>query len=366
MSGKAQKPGVLMLGIIHHAHAEFDKLSELADVTQVTSGSRDEFIKDCDSGKYNNIVAISRTYDSVKITGRFDAELISHLPPSVKFLSHNGAGYDQIDVQPCTERKISVSNTPTAVDAATANTAIFLILGALRRAWIPQLALREGKWRGASPLGRDPHHLTLGILGMGGIGTATAKRAAALGFKLQYHNRKPVADLEKQFAGQNAPQYVSFHDLLRTSDVISVHLPLGPATQGLIGPKEFAQMKDGVVIVNTARGAIIDEQSLADNLESGKVWSVGLDVFEKEPEINPKLVSHPGAVLLPHIGTATIDTQKEMEILVIDNVKSVITEGQHLTQVPEQKPVLLAKEQGNALEEGGSRPSTVLVKDEHK
>ncbi|GFP60443.1 putative 2-hydroxyacid dehydrogenase UNK4.10 [Trichoderma asperellum] len=336
----SQKPGVLMLGIVHHAKAEFEKLSEVADVVQVTTGTRDEFIRDCDNGKYDNVVAISRTYDSVKITGRFDAELVSHLPSSVKFISHNGAGYDQIDVQPCTDKKISVSNTPKAVDAATANTAIFLILGALRRAWIPQLAVREGKWRGDSPLGRDPHTLTLGVLGMGGIGTATAKRAAALGFKLQYHNRKPVDGLDKQFASNEVPKYVGFDELLQTSDVISVHLPLGPATQGLIGKKELSSMKDGVIIVNTARGAIIDEEALAESLESGKVWSVGLDVFEQEPKIHPKLISHPGAVLLPHIGTATIDTQKEMEILVIDNVKSAITQGKFLTLVPEQKPLL--------------------------
>ncbi|KAM0449358.1 hypothetical protein ACHAO4_007705 [Trichoderma viride] len=336
----SQKPGVLMLGIVHHAKAEFEKLSEVADVVQVTTGTRDEFIRDCDNGKYDNVVAISRTYDSVKITGRFDAELVSHLPSSINFISHNGAGYDQIDIQPCTDKKISVSNTPKAVDAATANTAIFLILGALRRAWIPQLAVREGKWRGESPLGRDPHTLTLGVLGMGGIGTATAKRAAALGFKLQYHNRKPVDGLDKQFAANEVPKYVGFEELLQSSDVISVHLPLGPATQGLIGKKELSSMKDGVIIVNTARGAIIDEEALAESLESGKVWSVGLDVFEEEPKINPKLISHPGAVLLPHIGTATIDTQKEMEILVIDNVKSAITQGKFLTLVPEQKPLL--------------------------
>ncbi|KAG6010998.1 hypothetical protein E4U21_000028 [Claviceps maximensis] len=332
-----KRPGVLMLGIIHHAHSEFDQLSNVADVMQVTSGSREEFLRDCDAGKYNNVVAISRTFDSVGITGRFDAELISHLPTSVSFISHNGAGYDQIDIQSCTDRAISVSNTPKAVDAATANTAIFLILGALRRAWIPQSALREGNWRGASPLGRDPHHLTLGILGMGGIGTATAKRAAALGFTIQYHNRSPVAGLDKQFLPQERPQYVGFDHLIKTSDVISLHLPLGPATKGLIGKKELNAMKDGVVIVNTARGAIIDEAALAESLESGKVWSVGLDVFEKEPEINPKLIKHPGAVLLPHIGTSTIDTQKEMEVLVIDNVKSAITDGTLLTQVPEQK-----------------------------
>ncbi|KAG6232841.1 hypothetical protein E4U09_004481 [Claviceps aff. purpurea] len=335
--GATQKPGVLMLGVINHAHAEFDQLSDVADVTQVTSGNRDEFLRDCDGGKYDNVVAILRTFDSVQITGRFDAELISHFPPSIRFVCHDGAGYDQIDIEPCTARGISVSNTPKAVDAATANTAIFLILGALRRAWIPQTALREGKWRGASPLGRDPHHLTLGILGMGGIGTATAKRAAALGFKLQYHNRKPVADLDSQFSTQAAPRYVSFDDLIKTSDVISVHLPLGPATKGFIGKKELSAMKDGVIIVNTARGAIIDEAALAESLDSGKVWSVGLDVFENEPEIEPRLIKNPAAMLLPHIGTATADTQKEMEILAIDNVKGAIANGTLLTQVPEQK-----------------------------
>ncbi|KAG5913779.1 hypothetical protein E4U61_006519 [Claviceps capensis] len=335
--GATQKPGVLMLGVINHAHAEFDQLSDVADVTQVTSGNREEFLRDCDGGKYNNVVAILRTFDSVQITGRFDAELISHFPPSIRFVCHDGAGYDQIDIEPCTARGISVSNTPKAVDAATANTAIFLILGALRRAWIPQTALREGKWRGASPLGRDPHHLTLGILGMGGIGTATAKRAAALGFKLQYHNRKPVADLDSQFPTQAAPRYVSFDDLIETSDVISVHLPLGPATKGFIGKKELSAMKDGVILVNTARGAIIDEAALAESLDSGKVWSVGLDVFENEPEIEPRLIKNPAAMLLPHIGTATADTQKEMEILAIDNVKGAIANGTLLTQVPEQK-----------------------------
>lgn len=144
---------------------------------------------------------------------------------------------------------------------------------------------------------------------MGGIGTATAKRAAAFGFKLQYHNRNPVADLEKEFSAESVPNYVSFEDLLKTSDVISVHLPLGPATKHLIGKDQLNMMKDGVIIVNTARGAIIDEAALTESLESGKVWSVGLDVYEKEPEINPGLLKHPGSVLLPHIGTATVDTQ---------------------------------------------------------
>ncbi|TQS31764.1 hypothetical protein Golomagni_07943, partial [Golovinomyces magnicellulatus] len=187
-------------------------------------------------------------------------------------------------------------------------------------------------------LGRDPNGLTLGILGMGGIGTATAKRAAAFGFKLQYHNRNPVEGLAKDFGAQEAPNYVGFEELLKTSDVVSVHLPLGPATKHLIGKAQLDMMKDGAIIVNTARGAIIDEAALTQSLESGKIWAVGLDVFEREPEINPGLMRHPGSVLLPHIGTATVDTQKAMEVLVIDNVRGAVTNGKLVTQVPEQRP----------------------------
>lgn len=326
------KPGVLMLGVIAHSQKEFAALSELADLVTVTAGSREQFIKDLDSGVYRNIVAISRTYESAKFTGRFDAELVSHLPPSVKFISHNGAGYDQIDVAACTARDIGVSNTPSAVDDSTANTAMFLILGALRSIWAPQTSLRKGEWIGSNfPLGRDPNGLKLGILGMGGIGLATARRALPFGFKIQYHNRHPAQGLEPEL-----DNYVSFEELIRTSDVISVHVPLSAATTQMLGEPEFAQMKDGVVIVNTARGPVIDEEALVRNLESGKVWTVGLDVFEREPIVHEGLLKSPRAVLTPHIGTATIDTRKRMEILVIDNVRSALTTGKLLTQVPEQ------------------------------
>lgn len=327
----SSKPAVLMLGEVVHAKAEFAALSDVANVRSVTSGTRGQFLRDLDAGVYSDIVAISRTYDSVALTGRFDEELVSHLPPSVKFLSHNGAGYDQIDVHACTARGISVSNTPGAVNDATANVALFLILGALRRAWIPQTAIRAGEWRGATPLGRDPNGLKLGILGMGGIGAATARRAAAFGFDVQYHSRKPVAGPDGQLG-----KYVTFEELLKTSDVISVHVPQSPATIGLLNDAAFAQMKNGVIIVNTARGPIIDEAALVRNLESGRVYSVGLDVYEQEPKVHPGLLSNPNAVLLPHIGTVTVDTQKRMEVLVIDNVKSAVAGKGLLTQVPEQ------------------------------
>lgn len=200
---------------------------------------------------------------------------------------------------------ISVSNTPGAVDACTANTTIFLLLGALRRIHIPTIAIRSGQWRGQMDLGHDPEDKILGILGMGGIGSAVARRARAFDFKLQYHNRRPRPPDQNPF---NAT-YVDFETLLSTSDVISVHLPLGDGTRGLIGKKEFGIMKQGVVIVNTSRGPIIDEKALVEAVQSGKVFGAGLDVYENEPEVSAALLENQNIVLLPHTGTATFETQ---------------------------------------------------------
>ncbi|KAL9579855.1 MAG: hypothetical protein Q9212_004852 [Teloschistes hypoglaucus] len=268
------------------------------------------------------------------LTGRFDQELIDLLPQSLKFVSHNGAGYDQIDAEACASRGIAVSNTPGAVNASTANTAIYLLLGALRRAHIAATALRQGQWRGSMGLGHDPEGKMLGILGMGGIGSALAVRAAPFGLKMQYHNRNPVVHPCSNLLNV---QYVSFEKLLRTSDIISIHLPLNNSTKGLIGRKEFRMMKDGVVIVNTARGKIMDEEALVEALDVGKVFAAGLDVYEKEPEVHPGLIRSDKVVLTPHVGTATLETVRKMEILVIDNVRSVLEHGRLLTPVVESR-----------------------------
>ncbi|CAI7619825.1 unnamed protein product [Penicillium pancosmium] len=245
--------------------------------------------------------------------------MIASLPSSVKFICHNGAGYDQVDIHECTERGISVSNTPGVVNDATADTAMFLLLAALRRAWKPQSTIRAGAWDGSNPLGRDPKGLILGILGMGGIGMATAKRAAAFDLKLQYHNRVPVNNLVKEALGACGvkPTYVTFEELILTSDIISIHLPLSDQTRGIIGAQEIGKMKQGVIIINTARGPIINEEDLVRGLESGKIWSAGLDVFEEEPRVHPELLCNENVVLLPHIGTATVDTR-------VSRIRSII------------------------------------------
>ena len=182
---------------------------------------------------------------------------------------------------------------------------MYLLLGALRRSHVPTTALRAGKWRGSMTLGHDPGGKVLGILGMGGIGRALARRAVPFGFHIQYHNRTPV------FGEQNPANatYVSFQEILKTSDVISIHLPLSDATRHMLGQKEFEMMKDGVVIVNTARGSIIDENALVEALESGKVFGAGLDVFEHEPEVHPSLLESDNVVLLPHAACLTFEIQ---------------------------------------------------------
>ncbi|KAL1632713.1 hypothetical protein SLS56_003410 [Neofusicoccum ribis] len=326
----------LLIGDITHARKEWEGCSSFVGLQEFPTGTREEFLANLKSAKYDNVVVIYRSNDSTKYTGPFDKELVQALPSSLKYICHNGAGYDNIDVAACSAKGISVANTPQAVDDATADVALFLLLGALRRITIPFTAVRQNQWRGSGfGLGHDPRQKTLGILGMGGIGRAVAVRAAAFGMKIQYHNRSRLSESTEAAAG-NA-KYVSFDELLSTSDVISLNLGLSAATRHIIGPNEFAKMKDGVVIVNTARGPVMDEAALVDALASGKVWSAGLDVFEEEPKIHPGLLKNENVVLLPHIGTATFETQRDMELLVLENLRLAVQEGTLKTQVPEQR-----------------------------
>ncbi|MCJ1407656.1 hypothetical protein MMC19_001727 [Ptychographa xylographoides] len=331
----SSKPRILLLGEIEHEDAEKDwrSLSNLAELVTPKATSRADFIKECESGELDGIVATFRTFSSVTITGRVDTELIQALPKSLKYICHNGAGYDQIDVPDCTAHGIHVSNVPTAVDDATADTGIFLLIGALRGFNVPLLNLRKGEFRGKSApaLGHDPEGKLLGILGMGGIGRNMAKKLRAFGMEVQYYNRKKLSvDLE---AGA---KYVEFEELLKTSDVISLNLPLSPKTRHIISTPQFKLMKPGVIIINTARGAVMDEAALVSALDNGTVASVGLDVYENEPEIHPGLMSNDKVMLLPHMGTATVETQTAMEKWNISNVRMALEEGRLRSPVPEQ------------------------------
>ncbi|KAF2803370.1 uncharacterized protein BDZ99DRAFT_468326 [Mytilinidion resinicola] len=328
-------PKALLIGSLAHANSEWQALSSIATLVEYPeTGSREDFISKCRSGEFDGVVALYRSNDSNKITGSFSKEIIDVLPESLKYICHNGAGYDNIEVEACTERGISVSSTPVAVNDATADVAIFLMLGALRRITHSWTAIREGKWRGGSnfQLGHDPRNKVLGILGMGGIGKAVATRAKAFGMQIQYHNRTQLSANE-----ENGAKYVSFEELLKTSDVLSLNLALNPSTKHIISTPQFQIMKKGVTVINTGRGPLINEEALVQALEEGIVWSAGLDVYELEPTVHEKLLSNQNVVLLPHIGTATVETQYDMEVLVLDNIKEAIQKGKLLTQVPEQK-----------------------------
>ncbi|EEU43007.1 uncharacterized protein NECHADRAFT_47224 [Fusarium vanettenii 77-13-4] len=330
----AAKPKVLLLGGIEHAYEAWDSLASIADIIKPKSTDRAAFLEESKSGVFDGVVAVYRNFTSVSTTGLVNEELLDALPDTLKFICHNGAGYDQIDVAACTAHDIRVSNTPTAVDDATADITIWLLIGALRNLSSSVLSLRAGKWRGSPPppLGHDPEGKVLGILGMGGIGRNVARKARAFGMTIRYHNRQQLSpELEE------GAEYVDFETLLKESDVLSLNLPLNPSTRHTIAKAQFEIMKPGIVIINTARGAVMDEAALVDALASGQVASVGLDVFEKEPEIHPGLLTNENVLLVPHMGTYTVETEKAMEEWAIDNVRLAITEGKLKSIVTEQK-----------------------------
>ncbi|KAK0509413.1 hypothetical protein JMJ35_007807 [Cladonia borealis] len=331
------KPKVLLLGEIDHERSKqaFESLSSIADLVKPKATNREEFLEEARSGAFDGVKACYRTFGSIGITGRIEGEVCKVLgEKGLRFVCHNGAGYDQCNIADCTANNIRVSNVPTAVDAATADTAIFLMLGALRSFNYPLLNLRKGDFRGKKPppLGHDPEGKVLGILGMGGIGRNMKKKAEAFGMKVQYHNRNLLSE---ELSG--GAKYVGFEELLKTSDVLSLNLPLNKSTHHMISTPQFEMMKDSVVIVNTARGAVIDEAALVKALDSGKVFSCGLDVYEEEPKIHPGLVDNPHVTLLPHVGTWTVETQTEMELWNIGNVRAALETGKLNSPVPEQK-----------------------------
>ncbi|KAI0412022.1 putative 2-hydroxyacid dehydrogenase [Xylaria grammica] len=325
----SSKPFILLFNPVRHAKGYYEDLQRVARTEVVTSTSRQELYKDLKT-KYKDIAAIYRTSASGAVAGNFDEDLIQHLPESCKFICHNGAGYDQIDPQACLKRGIVLTYAPDAVTEATADLALWLLLGALRQLNPSLGSLRAGNFKKGVGFGNDPQGKVLGILGMGRIGRALKKRTDPLGLVARYHNRSPVS--EEIAAGA---EYVSYEKLLAESDIISIHVPLNASTKHLIGAEEIAKMKDGVVIVNTARGAIIDEAALADALESGKIGAVGLDVYEKEPVVTEKLLKQERALLVPHLGTHTVETLAKMEAWALENARRGVLGEELLTPVPE-------------------------------
>ena len=330
------KPKVLRIGGVQYAHEKWNELSKVVDVVECTSTNRQDFIRDLQT-KYKDTTNIARNFQSISQTGRFDEELVRYFPATVRSVSHNGAGYDQVDVEPLTKRNIQLSNVTSPVEPATADTAIYLILSCLRNFQEGHDFLIQGKWPsakcGGAKLGREPSGKTIGILGMGGVGRAIRDRLVPFRFdRILYHNRSRLPpELEKDAS------YVSMDQLIQESDVICLSVPLNAKTRHIINNDTIAKMKTGTVIVNIARGPVIKEKDLLENLKAGKISSFGSDVFEDEPHVPSELVQMPNVVSLPHMGTHSDETMKRMEEFVVENVWSHITTGMVKTIVPEQK-----------------------------
>ena len=230
------------------------------------------------------------------------------LLPDLQLVANYGVGYDRVDVLACRERGVAVTNTPGVLDAAVADLTLALILACRRHLVASDRFVREGRWQSgwARPelLGHDLADSTLGLVGMGRIGSQVARRAEAFGMRVVHHRRSDGLPLD---------------ELLQTSDVVSLHVPLTPETDGLISRERLALLRDGATLVNSARGAIVDERALVDELVSGRI-SAGLDVFADEPQVPERLLDLPNVALTPHIASATVETRAAMTRVLVDNV----------------------------------------------
>jgi glyoxylate reductase len=259
------------------------------------------------------------------LTERIDAELLDAAGPQLKVVANVAVGYDNIDVPACTERGIVAANTPGVLTEATADIALGLILAATRRLGEGERLIRSGqawKWGMFFLLGSSLQGKTLGVVGMGGIGQATARRAKAFGMEIVYQSR---SEIDPSIAAELGARRVELNELLAISDVVSLHCPYGPATHHLIGAKELASMKSSAYLVNTARGPIVDEAALASALRDGQIAGAGLDVFENEPTVHPGLLELENVVLVPHLGSATVETRTAMAMLAADNALAVLS-----------------------------------------
>ncbi len=254
------------------------------------------------------------------LTEHIDAEVLDAAGPDLQIVANMAVGYDNIDVDACTERGIVVTNTPDVLTESTADLAFALMLAAARRMSEAERVLRSGEWPGWGPLqflGADLYGKQLGIYGMGRIGQALAERAAGFNMRIIYHTPRPLPPRRE---AELTAWYASRETLLTRSDFISIHCPLNEQTHHAFGAKEFKQMRANAVLVNTARGPVVDEAALADALKSGEIAAAGLDVYEEEPKVHPALLECPNAVLLPHIGSATEATRGKMAGLAADNI----------------------------------------------
>ena len=257
------------------------------------------------------------------LTDRVDAAFLD-AAPRLRIVANVAVGYNNIDVAACRERGVVVTNTPGVLTDATADLAMALILMTTRRLGEGERLIRSGsawQWGMFMMLGTGVQRRRLGIIGMGGIGTALARRARAFGMTIAYHNRSPIS---AEVAGELDAERLDLDELLATSDIVSLNCPYSEATHHLIDGRALRMMRDDAVLINTARGPVVDEAALVNALREGFIGAAGLDVYENEPEVHPGLLTLDNVVLLPHLGSATVETRTAMAQLAARNVVEVL------------------------------------------
>lgn len=269
------------------------------------------------------VIAGSKGSDALlcNILDRVDAELLDACP-GLKVVANFGVGFNNIDVAAATARKIPVTNTPGVLTDATADMTFALLLAGARRLGEGERIVRAHKWSGWEPLqllGADVSGATLGIIGFGRIGQAVARRAKAFGMRVIYWNRTA----ESEASSENYATRVSFEEVLRHSDFVSLHVAYNSETHHLLDEPQFALMKPTAFVINTARGAVINEAALVRALQTKRIAGAALDVFEREPELTPGLAELENVVLAPHLGSATIGTRTKMGMIAVDNLLAV-------------------------------------------
>ncbi|KAJ3868843.1 D-isomer specific 2-hydroxyacid dehydrogenase [Lentinula novae-zelandiae] len=336
-SASVNKPKVLVLNAPDKAPSDYvAKLKEEVEFYSIEQASHD--------------VVAGRIAEAVKQNGPFvafilfinwwsrpfpwpmDEALIGPLVETgCKMFSSGGAGYDSVDIKYMTAKGVYYANTPKMPALRTADSTAMMILQALRGSSEREADARAGKWFDSSkPLAKDARCSTLGIVGMGNIGKLVSGHMQHFGMKVVYYNRNRLPLNE-----ENGAEFVSFEELLVRSDVISLHCPLNEGTRHLFNKQVFNRMKDDMIIVNTSRGAVIDEGALVEALNSGKVLRAALDVYEFEPKIHPGLIASPRTTLLPHAAVANETFEKDQQMEILHNLETFIRTGQPLNAVNE-------------------------------
>lgn len=257
------------------------------------------------------------------LTDKIDEKAFDAAGKNLRIVANYAVGYNNIDVEEATKRGIMITNTPGVLTETTADLAWSLLMTRARRIAEGDKFVRAKKYKGWAPellLGKDVYGKTLGIVGLGRIGQAMARRAGGFGMKVIYTDIKRLEGIEKVLKKYVKIRYVKLETLLKKSDFITLHVTLGPATHHLIGKKEFQIMKKSAILVNASRGPVIDEKALVWALKTGQIYGAALDVFEKEPEVEPELLTMDKVVLVPHLGSASIETRVKMADIAVENL----------------------------------------------